>query len=66
MKIDIQHLPHVENIAYGGLMRTVTPDDVAEKLTQMGLAARKVGGLVATDHAHRSLLEMGRNPKPWQ
>lgn len=61
--MDKDHIPHIKNIAYGGLLRTITPDDVADKLVQDGYARRAIGGLVATDTAHQFLIENGHLPQ---
>ena len=59
-------IPHLHNLAYGGLLRSKTPDDVAEKLIQDGYARRAVGGLVATDAAHQMLVQHGFKPEKWK
>lgn len=60
------YIPHLTNLCFGGLMRTKTPDDVAEKLIQQGYARHAVGGLVATDAAHQLLVSKGFKPPKWQ
>lgn len=59
------HIPHLYNLAYGGLMRTKTPDDVADQLIKDGYARKAVGGLVATDAAHQFLVSSGISPPRW-
>lgn len=62
----MKHLEHIANLAYGGLMRTKTPDDVAEELIKNGHAKMTPGGLVATDEAQRLLVQNGMKPPRWQ
>lgn len=66
MMLKPEHFPHLQNLAYNGLMRTVIPDDVAEHFIQNGYAKNAVGGLIATDAAHQVLVERGIKPKAWQ
>lgn len=61
-----EHVPHLLNLSYGGLMRSKTPDDVADQLIHDGYARRAVGGLMATDAAHQLLVDRGLKPKSWQ
>lgn len=61
-----QNIHHIHNLAYGGLQRTQTPDDVADQLIKDGLARRAAGGLVATDAAHALLIANGFKPRQWQ
>lgn len=61
-----KYISHIENLAYGGLDRTVTPDDVAEHLIKQGLAKHVVGGLIATPAAQQMLLSHGRRPPIWK
>lgn len=61
-----EYLPHIQNLAFGGLMRTVTPDDVADDLIKNGYARKAVGGLVATDAAHQLLITKGFKPPSWK
>ena len=55
-KLSDKHALHLDNLANGGLMRTVTPPDVEESLLQAGYARKAVGGLMLTDMGHRALL----------
>jgi hypothetical protein len=61
-----EQLAHLHNLAYGGLGRARTPDDVAEELVKNGYAKHAAGGLMATDIAHRVLLQHGIKPPRWQ
>lgn len=66
MKLDDANFGHLVNLAHGGLMRAVTPDDAADDLIKNGYARKTVGGLVATDAAHQLLLTKGFKPPRWQ
>lgn len=66
MTVKPEHKPHLLNLAFGGLLRTVTPDDVAEHLVNTGYAQHATGGLIATEKAHRMLIEQGHKPSMWK
>lgn len=66
MTLKPEHLPHLANLAFGGLIRTKTPDDIAEHLIKNGYAKKVMGGLVATDTAQQVLIQQGFKPKVWQ
>lgn len=66
MTLKLEHIPHLENLAYNGLMRTKLPDDVAEHFIKHGYARNAVGGLMATSSAQRALIEKGIKPKVWR
>ena len=58
---------HMHNIAYGGMMRSITPEDVAEKLVSSGYARLTTAGtLLLTESGHMVLgkpsgfVEMGK------
>lgn len=65
-RVKPEHVSHVTNIAYGGLLKTVTPEDVTEDLIKSGYVRKAVGGLVATDTAHQYLIENGIKPQAWK
>lgn len=60
------HIPHLQNLCYGGLMRAVTPTEVADELIQKGYARKAIGGLMATDAAHQLLAAKGFKPDRWK
>lgn len=66
MSFKPEHLPHLENLAYGGLIRSKMPEDIADHFLKYGYARNVAGGLVATDLAQRVLIEKGIKPKVWQ
>ena len=66
MTLKPEHIRHLENLAYNGLMRTVIPEDVVEHFIQTGYARNAVGGLIATDQAHEALTERGIKPRAWR
>lgn len=52
---------HMWNLGYGGMMRAVTPDDVAERLTSQGRARPTTGGgLVLTEAGYMALGKPGK------
>lgn len=55
MNLEPEEIAHLQNLATGGLMRTITPEHVAEKFIKLGYAKKAVGGLVATDGAQKLL-----------
>lgn len=66
-EISLEDMPHLQNIGYGGLMRSVTPDDVAERFMSQGHARMTTAGtLVLTEAGYKALgvpvgfIEIGR------
>jgi len=57
-KLSAEEAAHLHNIAYGGLMRTVTPEHISETLLKQGYIRNAVGGTVATDAGHRLLAKV--------
>ncbi|MES1986878.1 MAG: hypothetical protein V4440_02405 [Pseudomonadota bacterium] len=55
MTLNEEEKMHLENITFGGLMRTITPSRIEEKLLQSGYARKTVGGLMPTETAHKLL-----------
>jgi hypothetical protein len=55
MSISPEDKSHMYNIAYGGMMRPATPDDVAERLIAAGHVRACTGGLILTDAGHVAL-----------
>lgn len=55
MTLEKEHIEHLDNIAFGGLMRTITPDDVAAKLIEQGHIRKGVGGYMATKTGYEAL-----------
>ncbi len=55
MNISDEDKSHMHNIGYGGIMRTITPDDVAEKLIASGHVRIAAGGLMLTELGYKSL-----------
>lgn len=55
MELTDKEKAHLENITFAGLMRTVTPLQVSEKLIRLGYARKAVGGLMPTKAAHELL-----------
>ena len=66
MTVEPEILAHIQELAYGGLTRAKTPKDVAEQLIKDGYARHAVGGLMATDAAHRLLVAKGIKPPRWK
>lgn len=66
MSLKPEHISHLENLVFGGLMRSKTPDDIAEHFVQNGYARKTFGGLVATGAAQKLLIQKGFKPKVWQ
>lgn len=54
--LEPEEIAHLQNLATGGLLRTITPEHVAEKFIKLGYARKAAGGLVATDGAHKLLI----------
>lgn len=52
-----EEIGHLQNITFGGLMRTVIPSHIEEKLLLHGYARRAVGGLMPTDHGHHAIID---------
>lgn len=51
-----EDLTHMQNIGYGGLLRTVTPDDVAERLISQGYARPTAAGtLLLTGEGYKAI-----------
>lgn len=57
-----EHIPHILNIAYGGLLRTTTPEDVANHLEKAGYVKKAIGGLVPTQSAYDYLIQNDHHP----
>ena len=56
--MDDELTPHLENIVTGGLMRTATPDHIAEQLLEKGLVRKAVGGLMPTKIGHETFMKV--------
>lgn len=56
-KLSSEHAEHLQNLVENGLLRKVTPPDIAEHFLQAGYARKAVGGLMATDAGHRALMQ---------
>lgn len=52
-----EEMMHLQNITFGGLMRTVIPSHVEEKLLFHGYIRKAVGGLLPANHAHRAIID---------
>lgn len=52
-----EHIDHLQNIGYGGLMRKVTPRHVESHFLEMGYVRRAVGGLMITDAGHKAMID---------
>lgn len=48
---------HLDNIINGGLMRKITPDDIASQFLDSGYIRRATGGYVPTKEGHQAFLE---------
>ncbi len=57
MQISDEHLPHLDNIINGGLMRTVVPAHIEQQLLQAGYARKAVGGLMPTEHGYKMFMQ---------
>lgn len=55
-KLSHEHAAHLQNLAGNGLLRKVTPDDVANHFLLAGYARKAVGGLMITDAGHKALM----------
>jgi hypothetical protein len=55
MDLSDEEMANLHNIVFGGLMRTITPSHIEERLLQSGYARKAVGGLMPTDAAHKLL-----------
>lgn len=55
MKLSDEEKTHLENVTFGGLMRTITPSHIEEILLQSGYARKAVGGLMPTEAAYKLL-----------
>jgi len=62
-KLSEEHVAHLQNLVSGGLMRTITPDDVAQHFLQTGYARQATGGLMATDAGHKALMMYNKGEK---
>lgn len=52
-----EDIDHLTNIAYGSLMKTVTPEHIENKFLENGYIKRVVGGLVITETGHKALID---------
>jgi hypothetical protein len=51
-----EEMKHLNNIAFGGLMRTTIPQHIEEDFLKKGYVHRAVGGIMITEIGHRALV----------
>jgi len=56
MDLNEEHLRHLTNIVEGGLLRKITPPEIAQELIKNGYARNAVGGLMPTEHGYKTLM----------
>lgn len=56
-----EEIKHLQNITFGGLMRTIVPSHVEEKLLAHGFIRRVTGGLLPTHVAHQAIIDWDGN-----
>lgn len=57
MSLSEEHIKHLNNIAYGGLMKLSIPDHMENYLSEQGYVRRVIGGLVATEDGKNALVK---------
>ncbi len=55
--IDVEHIPHLENLATGGIMRKVVPPHIESVFLENGYARKTVGGLCITDSGRKLFMD---------
>lgn len=57
MNLTDEHILHLDNIANGGLLRKVIPENVEKHLLKHGFIQKVAGGLMATHSGYKILSE---------
>lgn len=52
-----EHVEHLQNIGFGGLMRKVTPPHIESHFVEMGYIKRVAGGTIITKLGHKALVD---------
>lgn len=56
-----EHIDHLQNIGFGGLMRKVVPSHIEEHLLRLGYAKKAVGGTMITKVGYKALIDWDSN-----